>query len=396
MMRRLFLALALVLATVAPAAAAEAFDVTAAVTNLLAKGDAAAAAYTPEKKSAAADAFSDLYFDSFEASGLEGAVGLADAQLKMGLEAQFGQIIGKVRHGEDPAVVRAAWAQLRGEMVQVPVKLGANKPAGGFLATFLQSFLILVREGFEAMLVVTALSTYLRRAGAADKVKVVHQGVGWALVASLGMAWAMSELITVSGEGREIMEGGTMLVAAVVLFYCSYWLFAKREAARWQRYVQDQIDQALSGGRLFALGFAAFLAVFREGAETVLFYQALAASAPGQGVALWSGLGAAVLALVAIYVAMRVLSLRLPLGIFFAATAGLLYYLALAFAGKGVVELQNGKALSITPLAGWPSIDWLGLFPTLEGVTAQAILVVPAVLAIAWWRLNKKTTARTA
>jgi len=395
MMRRLILALALVLATVAPVAAADAFDVTAAVATLLAKGDAAAAAYTPERKSAAADAFSDLYFDSFEASGLEGAVGLADASLKTGLEAQFGQIIGKVRHGEDPAVVRAAWAQLRGDMAQVPVKLGANKPAGGFVATFLQSFLILVREGFEAMLVVTALSTYLRRAGAADKVKVVHQGVGWAVLASLGMAWAMSELITVSGEGREIMEGGTMLVAAVVLFYCSYWLFAKREAARWQRYVQDQIDQALSGGRLFALGFAAFLAVFREGAETVLFYQALAASAPGQTTALLSGLGAAVVALMAIYVAMRVLSLRLPLGIFFAVTAGLLYYLALAFAGKGVVELQNGKALSITPLAGWPSVDWLGLFPTAEGIAAQAVLVVPAVLAIAWWRLNKKT-ARTA
>lgn len=395
MMRRLLLALALVCAAALPAAA-QTLDVPATVAALLAKGDATLAAYTPDRKIEAADAVAELYFDQFEASGLEAAIGLADASLKTDLETRFGQLIGKLRHGEPVPAVAAAWSSLRGELAELPRRLGVAKPAGGAWATFLQSFLILVREGFEAMLVVTALAAYLRRAGAADKVRVVYQGVGWALLGSLLTAWAMTTLITVSGQGREIMEGGTMMLAAVVLFYCSYWLFAKREAARWQHYVQERIDQALSGGRLFSLGFAAFLAVYREGAETVLFYQALAVGAPGQTTALLAGLAAAMLALGTLYAAMRVLSLRLPLGVFFSATAGLLYYLALTFAGKGVVELQNGKLLSITPLDGWPSIDWLGLFPTAEGMAAQAALVLPLLLAVGWWSLRKRMAARTA
>jgi high-affinity iron transporter len=97
------------------------------------------------------------------------------------------------------------------------------------------------------------------------------------------------------------------------------------------------------------------------------------------------------LALAAIYVAMNILSIRLPLGVFFTITAGLLYYLALAFAGKGVVELQNAKALPITPLEGWPSIDWLGLFPTLEGTVAQTLLIVPVLLGLLVLQLKKRT-----
>jgi high-affinity iron transporter len=371
-----------------PAAAEDAppADWQAAVSALLAKGDAAVAAYQPEHRIKAADALSGVYFDDFEP--LEGPIGAVDPALKNQLEAQFGQLIGKIRQAQPQPMVAAAWAELRSRLAGLPERMGQS--GGGFWSTFIQSLLILLREGFEAMLVVTALITYLRRSGATDKLRVVYHGVGWALAASLATAWAFAELIDVSGQGREVLEGGTMLLAALVLFYCSYWLFAKREAARWQRYVKEQIEQALSGGRLFALGFAAFLAVYREGAETVLFYQALAVGAHGQMIALWSGLAAAVLVLAAVYIAMQVLSLRLPLGLFFAATAGLLYYLALAFAGKGVVELQNGKALSITPLDGWPSIDWLGLFPTVEGMAAQSLLVLPLLLGLGWWAFRRR------
>jgi high-affinity iron transporter len=333
-----------------------------------------------------------LYFDSFEASGLERAIGMVDSSWKIGLEGQFGQLIGKIRQGDSPEMVKAGWASLRANLAVVPSRMAPK--GGGFWSMFLQSFLILVREGFEAMLVITSLAAYLKRS-APDKVKVVYHGVGWAVIASLVTAWVVSALINVSGQGKELFEGCTMLLASVVLFYCSYWLFGKREAARWQSYVKEQISSALSGGRLFALGFAAFLAVYREGAETVLFYIALAAGEPGQMTALLAGLGAACVALGALYVAMNVMSIRLPLGVFFGVTAGLLYYLAVAFAGKGVVELQNAKVLPITPLEGWPSVDWLGLFPTLEGATAQAILVVPLLVGILVLQF-KKRAARAA
>lgn len=366
-------------------------DPAVSIADIVTAGDKAVQAYDPARKMIAADAFSDLYFDKFEP--LENGLGARDPDLKSRAESRFTQLIGKAGKGEKPEVVAAAWTDLKTELLLVPAAMGAGQNASGFWEVLLQSFLILVREGFEAMLVVTALAAYLRRAGQTDKVKVVYMGVGWALLASLVMAWIITAIIPVSGAGREAMEGGTMLLAAVVLFYCSYWLFAKREAARWQRYVQQQIDQALSGGKLFALGFAAFLAVFREGAETVLFYQALAGSAQGQMPALAAGLGLAVIALAALFVSMRVLSVRLPLGLFFSATALLLYYLALTFAGKGVVELQNGKTLPITPLSGWPHIDWLGVFPTVEGVVAQAVLVVPMLVAVTVWTLRRRALA---
>lgn len=390
-MRRLLLVLGLLMACAAPALAEEPASAAQTVDSIIAKGDAVIAAYDPAKRLVAADAISDLYFDGFE--GMENALGAVDPGLKQSAEAKFGQLIGKARKGEPPATVAAAWSDLKVDLRQVPARLDKGH-SGAFLTTLLQSFLILVREGFEAMLVITALIAYLRRAGQPDKLKVVYHGVGWALVASLLTAWATSALVPVSGEGREAMEGGTMLLAAVVLFYCSYWLFAKREAARWQQYVKAQVDQALSGGRLYALGFAAFLAVYREGAETVLFYQALSASAPGQGLALGLGLGGAVLALVGIYVAMNLLSVRLPLRLFFSATAGLLYYLALDFAGNGVVELQNGRLLPITPLPGWPSLEWLGLYPTLEGVVAQAVLVAPLLVALGGWLVVRRGMTR--
>jgi len=395
MMRRLLLALALIasfgLSCPASSLAAPP-DIAAAVSAVQAKGDALVESYDPVRKMPTMRGFSSLYFEQFDGD-LENAIGAADPALKSALEAGFAQVIGQIRKGGTPAEVRASWQSLRDGLDRVPERIGG----GGAWATFLQSFLILVREGFEAMLVVTALVAYLRRSGAPEKAKVVYQGVGLAIVASLAMAWGMSALFSMSGAGREAMEGGTMLLASVVLFYCSYWLFAKREAARWQTYVQSQIDQALSGGRLYALGFAAFLAVFREGAETVLFYQALAAGSPGQMPALLGGLALAIVALAAIYVAMRVLSIRLPLRLFFGVTAALLYYLAISFAGNGVVEMQNGHVLPVTPLAGWPSLSWLGLYPTLEGVAAQSVLVVPLLGALVWWgwrgRIARKVTS---
>jgi len=184
-----------------------------------------------------------------------------------------------------------------------------------------------------------------------------------------------------------------LLAAAAVLFHVSFWLLSKREAAAWTAYVKGQVESAARSGRAWALGLAAFLAVFREGAETVLFYQALALSTPGQGPAMAGGFVVALLALVLLFLAMRHLSLKLPLGLFFGATAGLLFVLAVSFAGKGVLELQEGRWLPITPLDGWPKLEWLGLFPTAEGMAAQALLVMPMLAALTWHVARRKGRA---
>lgn len=393
MAHALFVPLALALALngllAAAANAADApLDHRAVATELAQKGDALLTDYDPANGGATADAFSDLYFSVFEESGLEADIGAVDPAAKTDLEAKFAAVVTLAVKKAPRESLQEAWMQLRTALIEVADMRAAA--VSGWVGAFLQSLLILLREGFEAILVISALVAYLKRLGADDKVKVVWQAVGVALLASAAMAWAMNSIITLSGSSRETMEGVTMLVAALVLTYVSHWLFARREAQRWQGYIKDQIEKALSGGQMFSLGFAAFLAVFREGAETVLFYQALAGAMPGQGVAIAGGFLVGALGLVALYWLMSKASLKIPLGPFFTATAALLFVLAVVFAGRGVLELQGARWLSATPIAWMPSVSAIGLFPTVEAVLAQLLLLASLLPAMGFWILKRR------
>lgn len=391
---RAFLKLILLAVLLVPAAArAEpTLDHRAIAAQIVAKGNELVGAYTPADGATTGDAFSDLYFSVFEETGLETDIGSADPSAKTELESHFAAIIGLATAKAPKEKVEAAWRKLEGRLIEV-TDARAAAAGGGWVSAFLQSLLILLREGFEAMLVVTALVAYLKRLGAEDKVRVVWQAVALALVASALTAWALNAVVELSGAGQEAVEGATMLVAALVLAYVSHWLFARREAQRWQGYIKDQVSKALSGGQMFSLGFAAFLSVYREGAETVLFYQALIGSARDQGSAIGLGFAAAVVALGVIYWIMRRASLKLPLGPFFAGTAVLLYVLAVMFAGNGMLELQEARLITATPLSGVPSIPALGLFPTLESVAAQAVLLLALLPVLGTWAVKRMRAA---
>lgn len=361
--------------------AAETVDMAAVAAEITARGEALLAGYQPAGAAETAAAFSDLYFDVFEGSGMEAALGAQDAELKSELESRFATLIGLAAEGAPRERLVPALEGLSLRLAEA-ARLHGGGATGG-LAVLAQSFLILLREGFEAILVIGALTAYLRRIGAQAQIRVVGRAVLLALLASAVTAAAMMWLIEISGPAREGLEGGVMLVAAAVLVYVSHWLFARREAARWQDYIRQQVDQAVSGGQAFTLGLAAFLAVYREGAETVLFYQALLAGAPGQGGPAAAGFAAAAVALAGIYWGMRALSARLPLKPFFAGTALLLYGLAVAFAGQGVLELQEARWIGVTVLDWAPRVPWLGVFPTAETLAAQGVvllLLVPPLI----------------
>jgi high-affinity iron transporter len=379
-----FIVLLLTLVSFAVSAADKAsVDFQAVVGQLTAAGDRLSASYTVEQAEDAADAFSGLYFDIFEESGMELAIGMQDPALKSELEAHFSKIIGLASQESPAEQVAAAWLTLRNALIAVA---NEQQPANSsFWGLFVQAFLILLREGFEAMLVITALVAYLRRQGSSDKVRVIYQGAGLALLASLLTAWLLTAVFELSGASQEALEGVTMLLAAAVLFYVSYWLVSKSEAVRWQAFINSQIDQALSRGSAFALGLAAFLAVYREGAETVLFYQALAGQADGQWQPLLIGFAMAGLALLLLYKAMQVASFKLPIGLFFTVTAALLYYLAISFAGTGILELQEAGWIGITPVDNGLTITWLGVYPSLESMAAQLLLIIPLPFAFLWW-----------
>ena len=356
-------------------------DMQSIVNEIIVKADVMVEDYSVHESIKTGQFFSRLYFDDFETGGMEFALTIYDNDKALDLEIQFSSVMNLAMQGKPKDEIINAWQSLRNNLLLTASK-HQDKHSGGFWTLFWQSFLILLREGFEAILVVTALITYLRRAGAGDKVKTIWTGVGIALLASVAMAWSLKQFTqSLSGASQEAMEGIIMLLAAVVLFYVSYWLFAKRDTDRWQNFIKEKIDQAVSSGGLFMLGFAAFLAVFREGAETILFYQALLAGNSIDTTAVISGFAVAAVALVGIYYALRTASVRLPLKLFFTVTALFLFIMAFIFTGKSILELQIAGLVSMTSLSGFPQISLLGIFPTLETMAAQLILLVLATFS---------------
>ncbi len=344
------------------------------VTTINDKGNSIVKDYAAKNGMQAMDGFSGLYFDHYEGEGMELAVTAISPSINTKTEALFTQLIGLSSSNANKVQIQKAWQKLQVRLNDDLAMLQSNS-ASTFGEAFAQSFIILVREGFEAMLIITALLTYLRRANAGDKAKVIYYGVGFALAASAVTAYLFATAFKAAGANREAMEGITMLVAAAVLFYVSYWLFSKREASRWQGYIKSKMDSALTRGSLFALGLAAFLAVYREGAETILFYQALAIGSHGQSIALISGFITACIALFFIYWAMKSASFKIPFKFFFSVTAIFLFYMAFFFIGGGILELQEAGWIAITPVTWIPQLPWLGIFSTAESAGAQAIFL---------------------
>ncbi|HET7601058.1 MAG TPA: FTR1 family protein [Gemmatimonadales bacterium] len=254
------------------------------------------------------------------------------------------------------------------------------------LNLFVQSFIILVREGLEAILVLGALMAFLTKTGAAERKRDIHVGVGAAVGASLLTALALETVFRLSPAKREALEGATMLVATGVLFYVSYWLLSKMEVAKWNRFVKGKVQDALTSGSALALASAAFLAVYREGFETVLFYKALfvAGGAGASTLAIVAGIALGSVVMVAVYVAINRFGVRLPLKPFFAVTSAFLYYMAFVFAGRGVAELQEGGLIPTTVVSWGPRVPALGVYPTIESLAAQGVLALLALAALVW------------
>lgn len=324
------------------------------------------------------------YFDLFEGEGMEAAVSerIGDGR-KTEIESMFAGLRGAISAGRPLEDVKRRAATLTGAIENDAARLNAAQKSGSSaFSNFLNSFLIILREGLEAILVISALTAWLVKSGHQKKVRVVYMGALIALAASVLTALALHLLLPISGAGREALEGATMLLAAAVLFYVSYWLIARAGAAKWQSHVKSLAEGALSRANLFSLGFASFLAVYREGAETILFYFAAYSSSGGDGMSMLGGFwaGAAVLA-VCFYI-IKYTTLRLPIGPFFTATSVLLYYLAFSFTGNGVLELQEAGLLNATPVDMVPVISFFGIYPTVEGLALQGLLVVALIVAI--------------
>jgi high-affinity iron transporter len=261
------------------------------------------------------------------------------------------------------------------------VKALIGPPESGWGA-FLQSLLIILREGLEAILVIGAVVAFLIKTGHRERLRSIWIGVLLALGASAATAVVLATVLRALPATREVIEGATMLIAVVVLFSVSYWLISKVEAAKWQKFIREKVDAALQHGGGTALSLVAFLAVYREGAETALFYQALLNEGTNVMLPIIAGVVVGGAALAVIFTLFWKYGIRIPLRPFFAVTSVLLYYMAFVFMGKGIRELQEGGVVGITVLPGWPHVDAMGIFPSVETLLAQLFLLVLFAFAL--------------
>ena len=336
------------------------------------------------------------YFDLFEESGMEQAVSLhISDRRKSELEGLFGALRSAMTAGDEVALVQAKVTGLAEALKEAAGELDGKGGSGGaaVIALFLNSLLIILREGLEAILVIAAITTYLVKSGNGNRVRTVYLGAVVAIVMSIATALLFAFLIEVSGEAREAIEGIVMLMATAVLFYVSYWLISKAEAARWNAYIKAKVDASVGRGAATALFFAALLAVYREGAETILFYQALYSGAAGVGAgafAVTAGLVLGSLLLVGVFMLVRYGAMKVPMGPFFIVTSALMYYLAFTFAGKGVRELQEANWVDASYVEWLPTIDLMGIYPTVEGVALQSALLFALIGSLVYIKLLKK------
>ena len=267
---------------------------------------------------------------------------------------------------------------------------------GGGWVTFMACFGIILREGLEAILVVGAIIAYLVKSGNKDKLKYVYIGCVLAIAASFVCAWLLDLLKLANSANQEVIEGITALIAVVVLFYVSNWMVSKAESEAWTKYIDDQVKVSAETGSVFTLGFTAFLAVFREGAEVILFFQPLLGDDKRM---VWGGfaLGAAVLAVV--FVLIRSFSVKLPIRPFFLGTSILMFIMSISFLGSGIKELIEGDVIGMTSPA-WLSaliptnnvMDVLCIYPCFETLIPQLILILITVMIFVMqnWSTNRR------
>jgi len=343
------------------------------------------AAYRAGDRERAKSLALSAYLDGFEP--VEGVLSARDATLLGRVETAMGEVRGAIAKGEPADQVAARIADLNSELDQVERVLAGREDVT--VSTFVGAMTILLREGLEALLIVVGMLAFLRKGDRQDMVRPVHYGWVTALIAGVATWWAATSLITISGATRELTEGFGSMLAALVLLFVGVWMHGKGQADEWQRYIRQKMGHALSKGSAWFLFSLAFVAVYREIFETILFYAALSAEGGAGAVVAGAAAGAALLALIAVL--MLRYSRRLPIAKFFTYSSILIAVLAVVLAGKGIAALQEAGLIGIEPLTYVPRITLIGLFPSVETIAAQLAILVALLLGFGW---NRRTSIR--
>ncbi|MEO6992225.1 MAG: cytochrome c/FTR1 family iron permease [Lacunisphaera sp.] len=341
-------------------------------------------AYAKGERKGATDLALSAYLDGFEP--VEPILATRNDALLVRIESAMGTLRAAIASGRPLDEVRGQAATLDALFTDAEAALAPDEASA--VSTFFGAFTILLREGLEALLIVVTMVAFLRQTGHRDVLPYVHGG--W--IAALGagvLTWAAATyFIEISGASREMTEGFGSVFAAGVLLWVGIWMHGKSSAVAWQRYICDKLKHALNGRSAWLLAGLSFLVVYREVFETILFYAAIWHH--GNGVVVLAGGLSAVVALLVIAWVMTRYSRALPIERFFAYSSALIAVLAVVLIGKGVAALQEAGYVSVHPLAGFPRIAALGLFPTCEGIIASLGMIVLLAIGFAYNRRQLK------
>jgi high-affinity iron transporter len=341
------------------------------------------------------------YLDHFEF--VEIPLRLRNPNLVLDTEFKFAQLRNDIRDGAPLSTVRADTADVRAGLVDVDRELASKGVAAPAIA-FGFSFSILFREGVEAVLLIAILLGSLAAGSAANYKRPLGYGV-LAAIGATAATWALATLVVdIAPLSREVLEAVTALVAVVVLVAVSFWLVSRLEHRRRMEFMRARVASAMAAGTTLAFAGLGFTAVYREGFETVLFYQALALFA--QGLELWVVLGAiaAAVALGGVGYAILGLGKKRPLKPMLITGASVLLLLSVAFAGNAVRSLQSADLVQAHPVS-WPRLpvflaELTGIHPTTEGLIVQGVLLgiflLGAVYVFAWQPVRRRRLAEAA
>ena len=341
----------------------------------------------------------NAYYQYYEKLGFEKNVMNAISGDRVSqVEYQFKMTRKTMRDGGSDKEIKQLVDDLKSWIVQDAAILdsGASGNVNGFTKLVTssagQAFLILIREGLEALLVVAAVIAYLVKSGNKRFAKWIYLGVVAGLAGSGLVAVLFTFLFGGSGPIQEISEGVCALIATLMLLWTSNWMLNKSSVEAWNNYIRNKTEAAVAGaqskvesgqrlglGMIASLAMLSFLAVFREGAETVIFYESIySMSQDAHG--MWVGGLAAAAVLIVIFLILRFTSVKIPIGPFFLVTSIVMAALVVIFAGGGIHALIEGDLIEGTYLSSVPTNDWIGLYPYVETITAQVIAAIAVVV----------------
>ncbi len=311
------------------------------------------------------------YLDGFELA--EPSVVVLDKSLKLKIEKAMIEFRELARSNNVDALA-AKQTEAVDLLNQAKRVLDSGSMSGG--AAFTGSFIILLREGVEAILVLAAIMAALIKTGRRDAIKYIHAGWIGAVVLGVITWWVAENLISISGASRELTEGVAALVAAAILIYVGFWLHNASHSQRWKQFVEQKVTNAMEGSTLWVLALVSFIAVYREMFETVLFYQAMWVQVDaGSEHSFIMGIVAAIALLVVISFLVYRLGVKLPIRQFFQINAILLFVLAVVFAGQGVARLQEVGMVGASHFS-FPRIEMLGIYPTEQTLGLQLVVLI--------------------